>query len=531
MKTCVIQPYYPLSGETAEDCFEKELSYLAACDPSMDLIVMPEYSDVPALMRSREEVIAFHEASIGKLLGAAADTAKRCDAVVFVNGLCKTDTGYRNTTYAFDRRGTLAGQYFKRHLPPVELFKTKLDKSYTLESDEPYTIEIDGVCYAFLTCYDFYFYEAVSRIAREKPDIIIGCSHQRSDGHDFLLTCSKFYAYNTNAYVVRASISLGEDSPICGGSMIVAPDASVLLNMESRIGMETAEFDPHKKFYKPAGFGNPDAPHYEYIEFGRRPWQYRPAGSAIGLPEGEKPYPRICAHRGFSAVAPENSMPAFGAAVALGASEIEFDLWKTKDGEIVSIHDPSLERVSDGCGFVTEHTYEELLQYDFGVRFSEKYKGLRIVRFSDILEKYSCHVIMNIHVKPDDYPTCDEEMLDKVVRLIDRYDCRKYVYFMSCFECVHTYLKKIAPDIPRCCGESPEHGTIVDRAIAYGAQKVQLFKPYFDQAMIDKAHEHGILCNVFFADDPEEAKRYLAMGIDTILTNDYLRIATALDIK
>ena len=47
------------------------------------------------------------------------------------------------------------------------------------------------------------------------------------------------------------------------------------------------------------------------------------------------------------------------------------------------------------------------------------------------------------------------------------------------------------------------------------------------QAMIDKAHENGILCNVFWSDDPEEAQRFLDMGIDTILTNDYNRIAQA----
>ena len=49
--------------------------------------------------------------------------------------------------------------------------------------------------------------------------------------------------------------------------------------------------------------------------------------------------------------------------------------------------------------------------------------------------------------------------------------------------------------------------------------------------MIDKAHENGIRCNVFFADDADEAKRYLDMGIDCILTNDYLKISTALGIK
>ena len=54
---------------------------------------------------------------------------------------------------------------------------------------------------------------------------------------------------------------------------------------------------------------------------------------------------------------------------------------------------------------------------------------------------------------------------------------------------------------------------------------MQLFKPYFDQAMIDKAHEHGIICNVFWSDDPEETKQFLDMGIDTILSKDYFTIA------
>ena len=68
---------------------------------------------------------------------------------------------------------------------------------------------------------------------------------------------------------------------------------------------------------------------------------------------------------------------------------------------------------------------------------------------------------------------------------------------------------------------------MVKRAIALGAYKVQLFKPYFNQETVDLAHANGILCNVFYADDPDEARRYLEMGIDTILTNDYLNIYTA----
>ena len=93
--------------------------------------------------------------------------------------------------------------------------------------------------------------------------------------------------------------------------------------------------------------------------------------------------------------------------------------------------------------------------------------------------------------------------------------------------------RTLYPDIRRCCGagwvkgEATPAWAIVERAIQFECCKVQLFKPFSNQAMIDKAHEHGIRCNMFYADDPEEAQRYLDMGIDCILTNDYLTVANA----
>ncbi|MBQ5746548.1 MAG: hypothetical protein IIV81_01285, partial [Clostridia bacterium] len=430
---------------------------------------------------------------------------------------------YRNTTYAYDREGRLVGQYYKKHLPPLELEELELDSAYTFEYSEPYVIEIEGLRYAFLTCYDFYFYEAFARIAREKVDIIIGCSLQRSDSHDSIETTCKFLAYNTNAYVLRSSVSFDEKSEICGASMVVSPYGKVLLNMKGSFGKGEVEFNPTDKYFKPAGFGNPDAPHYEYIEYGRKPYQYRPSGPSMITEEERLTYPRICAHRGFNTIAPENSMPAFGAAVAMGADEIEFDLWPTADGEIVSFHDEILDRVSTGKGYVFEKTYDELLKYDFGIKFGEKFEGLKILKFEEILKKLSCQVIMNVHVKmissTEPYP---ENALKKIVSLVRKYGAEKHVYFMITRDDVIKQFMEYAPDIPVCVGHLKARAwEIVDRAIELGCPKVQLFKPYFNQEMIDKAHAHGIICNVFWSDDKDEMKRFLDMGIDTILTNDY----------
>lgn len=531
LKVCIVQPFYPTDYNQSDEMFNWELEAMDKCDPSMDLIVFPESTDVPCYAVLREQALASHEKYADALLKKASETAKRCNAVLFINAYRMTETGLRNTTYAFDRTGTEVGYYYKQHLTPGETSKRKLDSDYSFEFSEPTILEIDGVRYGFLTCYDFYFYEAFAKLALYKPDIIIGCSHQRSDTHTALEMMSRFCAYNCNAYMVRSSVSMDENSDIGGASMVVAPDGTVLLNMESRVGLETVEIDPTKKYLKPGGFNNPLMAHYEYIEKGRRPWKYRPGGSAIVRYDSIMHYPRTCAHRGFSTVAPENSMPAFGAAVAMGAEEIEFDLWWTKDGEVVSSHDKRLHRVSTGEGFLIDHTYEELHELDFGVKFGEQFTGLKVVRFEDILQKFACHTVMNIHIKclnnTDPLP---EEYLNKIINLIRKYDCARYVYFMCGNDVILEQLGQLAPDIARCVGAGDDHWGIVDRAIRMGCQKVQLFKPDFDQAMIDKAHEHGIICNVFYSDDPEETKRFLDMGIDVILTNDYNRISQVVNI-
>lgn len=410
----------------------------------------------------------------------------------------------------------------------VKAYSLRADSGYSFEYSEPTVVEIEGIRFGFLTCYDFYFYEAWSNMARQGLDVIIGCSHQRSDSHRYLTFSSQFLAYNTNAYVLRSPVSMDENSNIGGGSVIVAPDGEVLVSMESRIGLATAQIDIKKKYYKPAGFENPLAAHYEYIEKGRRPWKYRPGGSAIVPTDEWMSYPRVCAHRGFNAVAPENSMPAYGAAVTMGAEEIEFDLWPTKDDEIISCHDISLERVSDGEGWIPDMTLEELKKYDFGVRFGPQFKGMKILTLEDILKKFACQTIMNIHIKTYGFDVpYERKHLEKIIALIRKYDCEKHVYFMCGNDNVLAMLQEMAPDIARCCGGGDDPWGIVERAIRYGCKKVQLFKPYFNQEMIDKAHANGIRCNVFWSDDPVEAKQFLDMGIDTILTNDYNIIAQA----
>ena len=534
MKTYIIQPYYSFNEADLEKCFQGMMDLLDTVGDDADIIVLPEYCDIPAACSGKA---AFH-AAIGKynalIKTKAAEAAKRCRSIVFFNAADKTPTGYRNTTYALDREGCVVGKYYKAHPAPSEV-KTEreggneIDVSYSYEFRQPDVIEIEGIRFGFMTCYDFYFYENFAPLAKAGVDVIIGCSHQRTDTHEALSVINRFLSYNTNAYLVRSSVSLGEDSPICGCSCIIAPDGKVLVDMKSDIGIASFDINPHEKYYKPAGFRGKPKAHYEYIEEGRRPWLYRNGGASVVPFDKYMPYPRLCAHRGYHALSPENTMPAFGAAVAMGAEEIEFDLWSTTDGELVTAHDSKLERVSNGSGRVSDHSLAELKALDFGSRFNEAYKDLRIPTFEEILQKFAGRVIMNIHVKIWD-ETQRDRMTEKIASLIEKYDCVRHVYFMSTNTDALLEMRERLPDASYCQGAGRGNAAMIDAAIEHGFDKVQIvsWHPY-DKAMIDRCHEHGIICNFCQANSSELAAKLFEMGIDCVLTDDYHRVKAGLE--
>ncbi len=525
MKACVIQPAYSVDFSKSEAYFQKQLDLLNSCDENVDIIVLPESADCPCFAKTEQERALAFEKFNAKILNASKEAAKHCNAIVFVNAKEKVGEKFRNTTFAINKNGEIVGKYYKQHLTPNEVAAKDIDSDYTYKYNAPTVVEIDGLRFGFLTCYDFYFYEYFSTLAKLKLDFIIGCSHQRSDSHKATEIIARFLAYNTNAYVLRSSVSMDESSDIGGGSMIVAPNGEILVNAESKVGVFGAEINPENKFLKPMGFGNNEAPHPQYVEQGRRPWLYRQAGGATIPFDSVKPYPRVCAHRGFNTVSPENTMPAYGAAVAMDADEIEFDLWPTKDGEIVSCHDPNLDRVSNGTGNVFDHTYDELLKYDFGIKFTERFEGLKIVKFEEILQKFGGRTILNIHIKPFFDRPYPRDIMEKIIGLIRQYDCEKYVYLMIEIDADIKQFKEYAPDIAVCIGHDfKRNWAIVDRAIELGVERLQFYKPYYNQEMLDKAHAHGIICNICWSNTREETEEFIKIGMDVILTDEFKRV-------
>lgn len=324
LKARVIQPYYALEDGGLVESYRWELEQLGKCDESLDLIVLSEFSDVPG-KASTEEFFAQVADVYDDYRNLLSETARRCNAIVIAGCVENTETGPRNATLVYKRDGSRAGIYFKQHLTRGEWETKGLDRSYTQEWSAPAMLEIDGLKLAFLTCYDFYYYENFANIARYKPDIIIGCSHQRSDPHEILGIINSFCAYNTGAYIVRCSVSMGEDSPVGGCSCVVEPTGRILGNLYSHQGVLDVVFDPTMKYLKPAGYGNPPSMHSDYMEIGRRPWKYRQAGSAIVPFIDEAPAQRLCALNGLK-LRRSSLMASIGAAVGENVGEICVEL-------------------------------------------------------------------------------------------------------------------------------------------------------------------------------------------------------------
>ena len=269
MRAYIIQPRYSMNADELEKCILDELQLLERCDEKADIIILPEYSDVLVKTKTDEDFIFAMDKYSEMIDCKVKETAKRCQAIVFANYGYKTEKGYRNTTHVIDRNGNEVGRYYKQHPAPSEIKNIGIETDYAKEPQKVYTIDLEGIRFGFRTCYDFYFYEDIVALAREKLDIIIGCSYQRTDTHEALEIMNRFLAYNTNAWVLRSSISLGAESKVCGCSMVVSPDGSIIANMGNEVGIKVIEFNPKEKYYKSSGFNGELKSHYEYVDEGR----------------------------------------------------------------------------------------------------------------------------------------------------------------------------------------------------------------------------------------------------------------------
>ena len=144
---------------------------------------------------------------------------------------------------------------------------------------------------------------------------------------------------------------------------------------------------------------------------------------------------KIYAHRGSKGNYPENSMLAFKKAIEVGVEGIELDIHMTKDGELVVIHDATLDRTTTGTGYIKDHTLEEICEFSIGPKFSEfkhydpSWDLEMVPTLAETLLLFKQHDLeVNIELKTYEveYPRIEAAMLKVVAQ--SGYDTDKIVY-------------------------------------------------------------------------------------------------------
>ena len=230
----VIQPPYYI-GENPD----QQIADFLTCEwknaPEGGLIVLPEYSNAGGLSDIDREKAALPRAN--EMLKAAATIAAEKAAYVAINVLEERNKEIKNSTYLFDKAGRVAFIYDKIHLPPSEV---ALGVQY---GDGACVCDLDGIRFGFMTCYDVYFNEQIEYLAAQKPDIIIIPTYQRGEYSDIIRAQAKLIAFRCNAFVARASYSMGE-SEHGGCSMIVTPEGKILADLGCQTGRSAQRWIP-----------------------------------------------------------------------------------------------------------------------------------------------------------------------------------------------------------------------------------------------------------------------------------------------
>lgn len=126
----------------------------------------------------------------------------------------------------------------------------------------------------------------------------------------------------------------------------------------------------------------------------------------------------IIAHRGASAYAPEHTLESYRLAQEMGTDYIEIDLQMTKDGHLIAMHDLTVDRTTDGKGYVKDLTLEEIKSLDAGSWFSDAFKGVKVPTLEEVFEEFGHDANYYIETKNTDVNIGMEEEL---IRLLEKY--------------------------------------------------------------------------------------------------------------
>jgi len=244
-------------------------------------------------------------------------------------------------------------------------------------------------------------------------------------------------------------------------------------------------------------------------------------------------WPANFAHRGSSALAPENTLEAFRLAVEAGAGGLELDVHMTRDGEIVVIHDARVDRTTQGSGAVADMALAELRGLDAGYRFRSdggrthpyRGRGVRIPALAEVYEEFPATSV-NVDIKA---PQPGVERA--VVQVIREAGAEGRSLVVSNVHAVVRRFRRV------CGGQISTGASRREIAVFYVLSRLhleRLARPAYDALqvpvdyrgislvtprLVEAAHSRGVRVDAWTINYPGEMRRLLDLGVDVIMTD------------
>ena len=245
------------------------------------------------------------------------------------------------------------------------------------------------------------------------------------------------------------------------------------------------------------------------------------------------------AHPGASAYAPEHTFASWDLALEMNADFLEQDLQMTADGVLVVLHDDTLDRTTRGLeqhcsGPVIERTLAELENCDAGSWFNEEhpdrarpeFEELRIPTLEAVFERYAGRARFYIETKN---PTAAPGMEEELLRLLHAFDLvpasldDHTVILQSFSPASLMKLRDLEPTLPRVqLAPGDETVASIQSQLSEVAAYAQGLGPHYSDvnaALLDEAHELGLMVHPYTVDAPEEMRRLIGIGVDGMFTN------------
>lgn len=226
----------------------------------------------------------------------------------------------------------------------------------------------------------------------------------------------------------------------------------------------------------------------------------------------------IFAHRGASGNFPENTIAAFMEAARLPVFGVEFDVHMTADGELVVIHDESIDRTSDGTGYVKDMSLAELKKHDFGNWFSPEFQGETIPTLADVLEVLdSTDHKLNIELKSDIFPY--EGMVEKVLDLIAERQMESRIIISSFDHSAIRTVKRFNPQIETAALFMEVLVHPVDYLNKIPTDALHILFPAALRPTIAEVINSGMPVRTFTVNDETYAQTLKQAGVQAIFTD------------